>query len=118
MNSTKIRKERLITIIQENLSKHELEYQAAITEYRAQVVAKLKTAIKAAQKNEDINFYELNLPKPTSHSVEYQRALRMLELTEESVIELDNLSFQQLVEDEWDWSKTFKSVSSMYVKTA
>jgi hypothetical protein len=51
---------------------------------------------------------------PTSYADSYTRAIRMLELSVEEVIEIDATTFNQLVLDEWQWKQQFTTMSSTY----
>ncbi len=56
-----------------------------------------------------------NLPAvPNSYEQSYTRAIRMLELSIEDIIELDDTTFNQLVLDEWGWKSNFQLSGSLY----
>ena len=44
----------------------------------------------------------------------YTRAIRMLELSVEDVIEIEEHIFNQLVLDEWGWKQQFTAMSALY----
>lgn len=53
-------------------------------------------------------------PKPVSHIADYERLLKMIDLTDESHIELDEREFDQYVNDEWHWKREFVLSNSKY----
>jgi hypothetical protein len=53
-------------------------------------------------------------PAPVSYADSYNRAIRMLELSVDTVIELEEQIFNQLVLDEWSWKRTFVANATMY----
>ncbi len=53
-------------------------------------------------------------PKPVSYADEYTRAIRMLELSVEDIIEIQDSVFDQLVLDEWHWKTSFVASTALY----
>ena len=51
---------------------------------------------------------------PVSYEDSYTRAIRMLELSIDDVVELDETTFNQLVLDEWTWKNQFTTSSTFY----
>ena len=51
---------------------------------------------------------------PVSYEDSYTRAIRMLELSIDDVVELDEATFNQLVLDEWTWKNSFTTSSTFY----
>jgi len=51
---------------------------------------------------------------PVSYEDNYNRAIRMLELSVEEQIELEEQIFNQLVLDEWHWKQMFTSMNATY----
>ena len=52
--------------------------------------------------------------KPVSYADSYTRAIRMLELSVDDVIELEQDVFNQLVLDEWNWKRNFILSNATY----
>ena len=52
--------------------------------------------------------------KPVSYESSYARAIRMLELSVDTEIELELHDFDQLVQDEWQWKQAFTTSNSTY----
>jgi hypothetical protein len=53
-------------------------------------------------------------PVPVSYEDSYKRAIRMLELSVDDIIEVEEDVFNQLVLDEWSWKRSFTANSTMY----
>ena len=51
---------------------------------------------------------------PQSYEAEYTRAMRMLELSVDDTIEVEQDVFNQLVLDEWHWKMSFTASNTMY----
>jgi hypothetical protein len=116
MRDVKMDKAELLNIVRENKEKHIREYNEAVEDYK-------KAAVKLAQENLELaNTGDLDkiskiksLPsKPTSYEDSYTRAIRMLELSVESIIEIEEQIFNQLVLDEWQWKHNFAVASALY----
>jgi len=116
MNSVNMDREKLLEIVRENLVKHMSQYEEAVVDYKALVLKitqhNLKVA-KTADMAEFKNFKSLP-PAPISYKDSYNRAIRMLELSVDSVIELEEYIFNQLVLDEWDWKHQFVGATMSY----
>lgn len=116
MNSVKMNRKELLTIVKDNCEKHIGEYNESVEDYKAAVL-KLATAnLKLAKTGnlEDIAKIK-NLPqRPTSYEDNYKRAIRMLELSVEDVIDVEEHIFNQLVLDEWGWKQAFTASAALY----
>jgi len=116
MRSVKIDKKKLLTIVRENKEKHIAEYNESVEDYK-------RAAVKLANEHLELaNTGDLNkiakikaMPgAPVSHEKEYDRAIRMLELSVEKEIEVEEDIFNQLVLDEWAWKHQFVASASLY----
>lgn len=116
MRSVKLNKDELLKIVRENKEKHIKEYAESVEDYRAAVL-KISTAnLKIAKTGEVEKFGQIkSVPsKPVSYEDSYTRAIRMLELSVEDTIELEDDIFNQLVLDEWTWKHQFVASASLY----
>lgn len=116
MRSVKINKDELLKIVRENKEKHVAEFKESVEDYT-------KAALKIAEENlvlaqsgdlEKIAKIRSLPQKPSSYEESYTRAIRMLELSVEDVIELEEHIFNQLVLDEWTWKQSFVATGSLY----
>ena len=116
MRSVKINKKELLGIVRENKTKHILAYDEAVKDF-----------IEAARNVVNYNVDRINertveaiarckpVPAaPKSYEDEYDRAIRMLELSVDKEIELDADVFNQLVLDEWAWKNSFAIMAQNY----
>lgn len=116
MHSVKIKKDELLGIVRENLNKHVKEYVESVEDFKA-LSLKVATANLKLVKTGDlasISRIEAMPRAPQSYEQNYQRAIRMLELSVDEVIELEEDVFNQLVLDEWTWKHSFVATSAMY----
>ena len=116
MRSVKMNKTELLAIVRENKTKHITEYEEAVTDYKALAIKLAKENLKLAKSGdlEKIKEVKAMLAAPVSYENDYNRATRMLELSVEDVIELEDDVFNQLVLDEWRWKQVFSLSNSTY----
>lgn len=116
MHDVKVNRMELLEIVRKNKEKHIAEFNEAVNDY-------LEAVIKISDENLDLaTTRELDLiakiksipPKPTSYESSYTRSIRMLELSVDEIVELDEHTFNQLVLDEWQWKQMFTTSNSSY----
>lgn len=116
MNSVKMDRKQLLGIVKENLEKHLTAYAEAVEDYKAGAL-KISTAnLKIAKTGDIEKFNQIKaLPQaPRSYEKEYNRAIRMFELSVEDVIDIEQDVFNQLVLDEWSWKNQFVAAGALY----
>jgi len=116
MNSVKMNRLELLKIVKENATKHVADYDEAVADYKLAVVKLAKTNLKLANTGELEQIRKIkNLPQsPQNYADNYSRAIRMLELSVEEIIEVEEHIFNQLVLDEWGWKQQFVAQSALY----
>ena len=116
MKTVKIKREELLAVVRENKEKHIAEYNESVEDFKKAVVVITKNNLKLVNTGELDSIAKVkNLPAvPNSYEQSYTRAIRMLELSIEDIIELDDTTFNQLVLDEWGWKSNFQLSGSLY----
>jgi len=115
MNSVKMDRQQLLTIVKENKEKHIAEHVEAIEGYKLAVIKVAKFNLKMANGGDVEKFKFAQMPRaPQTYEDSYTRAIRMLELSVDSIIELEEHIFNQLVLDEWAWKHDFAATSALY----
>lgn len=116
MNSVKIDRVRLLEIVNENHRKHVQEYDEAVEDYKAAAVKLAQQNLKLAKSGDMEKIAKIrSMPnKPVSYEDNYVRAIRMLELSVDDVIEIEEHVFNQLVLDEWGWKQQFATLAATY----
>jgi hypothetical protein len=125
MQNIKVDKNKLISILETNRSKHLKEYQEAVIEYRKAAKKLLKDALKAIVPETDPivtdkelkNLY-LTLQAPKHYLTQYDLALGMLQLGSEDVVELTVSDYTTYVQDDWQWKDSFKISNSSYLSVS
>lgn len=116
MNAVKINRLQLLGIVQENKTKHISEFIEAVADYKILVLQIATGNVKMAKSADLEQFKKIkSIPNaPVSYENDYSRAIRMLELSVEEVIEVEEDVFNQLVLDEWHWKQHFTMSNSTY----
>jgi uncharacterized protein YdeI (YjbR/CyaY-like superfamily) len=116
MRSVKINKKELLTIVRENKEKHVKEYAESVADYKTAAVKVAAEHVELATTGELPKIAKIRaMPAaPISYEKEYDRAIRMLELSVDKEIEVEEDVFNQLVLDEWAWKHQFVASASLY----
>jgi len=113
MKNVKIERVKLLGIVTENKQKHITEFAEAVVDYKT-AVKKICTYNLSEIDAGRIDKLKEVPDQPTSYETSYSRAIRMLELSADEIIEVDELTFNQLVLDEWQWKHSFTASNSFY----
>lgn len=116
MQTVNIDRVKLLEIVKENRTKHIAEFKDAMKGYRAAYIGRLNDVLEVADTDNGLLERDIlrNLPEPENHEKEYDRVIRMLELSADPLIELSDHEFNQYVLDEWVWAARAKLSNSYY----
>lgn len=116
MRSVKVNKAELMKILQDNKKKHVKEYEESVKDYKKAALKVAKEHVELAKSGDLDKIAKIKaMPsRPNSYEDSYNRAIRMMELSVDDVIELEEQIFNQLVLDEWSWKNAFVATSAMY----
>ena len=117
MRSVTVQKDELREIIEHNREEHEAIFQEAVEGYRAQAVKLLEEHIERIRTGQLVNVH-VSMPRPVNHIKDYDRVLKMLKMSIEDVVEIDEDSFGAYVMDDWHWKDAFLASNSAYSRTA
>ena len=116
MRDVKIDKAELLNIVRANKEKHIKEFNESVEDYKAAALKVAEDNLALAQSGEVDKIAKIKgMPqKPVSYEDSYTRAIRMLELSVDSIIEIEEHIFNQLVLDEWTWKQNFVASGALY----
>ena len=114
MQTITLNKTQLLPIVIENKQKHDNIYNAAVSGYWQKTEEILTDKLEKAKKQEQIDNY-LGITFPVSHSDDYDRVIRMLELSVENKIVLNSNEFDSYVRNQWGWRSSFLATNSIYL---
>lgn len=107
------RKQNLVDIMTKNRAEHRAVFERACENYRNAVITALDKALDDAKKGRKIHA-SIYFTEPVEHTRDYDRVLRMLDLTVEEEIELKEDDFAKYVLDDWQWKQQFLTSNTAY----
>ena len=113
MKTVKINKADLLDAIKFNRKKHQNEVLEAIKAYKQKALNEYQEAIKLLQDTNKVS--RINLQEPVDKRDDYDRVIKMLEMSADAVIELDSHEFDQYVMDNWEWKNHAIFANSTYI---
>jgi hypothetical protein len=102
MNEVIVEKARLLAVLKENRKNHADTLEKAISGYRKAWEDLLERTLQEVRNGGNID-HGLSLPLPMDHRRDYDRAIKMLEMSTEDKIVISEKDFQRYVMDEWEW---------------
>ena len=117
MGVVKVKKAALLATVTENRDKHRAIFLEAVQGFRAKAIELLEQRLEDARAGRRIDIY-INLPTPVDQTREYNKIIRMLEMSVDDEAELTQTEFAQYVMDDWTWKKQFSHTNSMYTVAA
>lgn len=113
MEKVQVRKSELLVALNKNREEHRTIFEEAIEGYRKEVEARLDSEIKAIKAGKRRNvFVSMNVPQ--DHTRDYDRAIRMIEMSIGDEITLTESDFSCYVMDDWGWQDQFLSQATAY----
>ena len=105
----------LTKIIKKNRDEHRKMFERAQEGYKEDFLKELEMMLEEARKGKRYR-RSVQLVEPMDMTREYDRILKMLELTTETEIELNQNEFAQYVMDDWGWKQQVTSTNQQYIK--
>ena len=114
MDTTRVNKTELLETLRANRAAHRANFEEALDAYRDRVVGWLEQRLDAARRGERVEM-AFQSPIPEDFTREYDRAIRMLEMSLDDEIEISSRDFDQLVMDNWSWTPRFAANTMSYL---
>jgi len=113
MKSVVVNKAEALAILRKNRAEHHDIFLEAVEGYKKEAVRLLEDHIKAIKEGK-VRIVQVFLPQPVDYTKDYDRAIKMLEMSVNTNVELDDKSFQQYIMDDWSWKDQFIAANSTY----
>jgi hypothetical protein len=117
LDTVRVNKAQLIEAVRANREGHRHAFLLAQHGWHKIVVAELEQRMADARAGRKINGY-FQYPEPQDHTKDYDRVLRMLELSLDNELELTQQDFAKYVMDDWEWKALWTQSTAAYVAAA
>ncbi len=115
MDKVRVNKQELMDRLTGNLDTHLNEIKEMNNARIKEFVEYYEGELTHVRDNPTVQPQSKQFPLPESHVGEYNRAIKMVEMSVDDVIELDQHQFDQLVLDNWNWKRGFEIAKSAYL---
>lgn len=114
MKKVTVKQNELLEILRENRDKHEADYKDAYAGYLETCAETLENLLKEFKAGDRETVQWTEFP-PQTQVKDYDRVIRMLELSVDSEIELAADEFANFVQDDWHWKDSWVMSNSAYI---
>ena len=108
---------KVLETLKKNLTTHSKVVEEAKVGWKTKAEAMLKSKMDDLASGK-LRSLSVMLSPPQDHTDAYKLAIEMMEWHEEDTIVLDGQQVQNLIKDEWDWSRDFWIGNEGYSETA
>lgn len=115
METVTVRRDELLKVVKKNRDNHRAVFEKAQTAYRARMIQELDSMLADAKAGRKIR-RAIAMPEPEDHTPDYDRIIRMLEMSVNDVLELSEYDFSRYAMDQWEWAASFAANTASYVK--
>ena len=109
-----VKKDELLSQLRENRSKHYEIFVEAQKGYREDIIKELDAMLHEARSGKSIR-RAVALIEPQDHTRDYDRIIRMLEMSVTNTVFINEQEFAQYVQDDWGWKRAFTESASNYL---
>lgn len=117
MNEVKIRKNELLEVVKTNRARHRELFLQAQEGFRQRAIEELDRRLADVRNGQKINL-AIQMPEPQDHTEDYDRVIRMLEMSVDDEVTLQAHEFDQYVMDNWQWAKMVRTLNASYASAA
>lgn len=117
MRTVRVKKDELLDKLHENRAQHRKIFLEAVDGFRTKAIELLEAALDDARAGRRVKA-SFHLQQPVDQTREYDRTIKMLEMSVDSHVELTAQEFEAYVMDRWAWKHQFLTANSFYSTTA
>ncbi len=117
MDKVTVRKTDLLAALRENREAHRDIFNEACEGYQAEAIRLLEEHLQRIRQGKREQVYVV-LPVPADHTKDYDRVIRMVEMSVDDEIDLEANDFASYVMDDWRWKREFLTSNATYSQTA
>ncbi|MDA8309802.1 MAG: hypothetical protein M0Z46_04180 [Actinomycetota bacterium] len=113
MWSVKVNRDELLKVIEQNRAHHHEVFEKALGKFREAVLEDFEAKIEILRKGKIPDTY-LRLTRPEDHTGTYDTVIGMLKMSTDEVVELGTDEYANYVQDQWSWTRQFRSTAASY----
>jgi len=113
-----VTKEKLLGILLENRDEHALVYEEAVAGYHDACLKRLEEEKARLLARKDPIEVRIHLPVPQDHTKDYDRLIKMIEISEDTEFDLNEQQAANYIMDEWHWTNQWLASNAGYSETA
>jgi hypothetical protein len=110
----RVKRAELLEALRKNRDTHKDTFEQATVGYRKRAIEELDSSLADAKAGKKIR-RSIGLVEPMNQTKDYDRVIRMLEMTVDDVVTIGATEFQQYVMDDWSWKEQFTASNSAYL---
>lgn len=114
MEKVRVKPQKLIAKLKENFERHKKELEVANKNYLAAAIKSLGIRLTSLKDGKVVDL-RFNLDPPDDHTEDYERAITMLEMSEDETVTITSTQFAAFVQDQWQWKQNFLLKNSTYM---
>jgi len=111
-------KREMLEKLYANRDQHVKDFEEAFRGFQNLCVKTLRKRARAIASGKETSapssWMRFFLEPPSNHERDYTQVIEMLEMAQETEIEVDGAQFRQWVQDEWEWTKSFAGTKTLY----
>lgn len=117
MENMHFKKSELLAVLKANRKRHYAIFLEACDGYTKKAVELIEQRLEMAKSGKRVGL-SFSLAEPVNQTRDYDRAIKMLEMTTAATIVLSEGDFSQYVMDDWHWKRQFLASNMSYSETA
>jgi hypothetical protein len=114
MEVVKIKKSVLLNALKKNRQAHRAIFEEAQEGYRAEAIKLLDKALQDAKYGRKITTF-VKLNAPIDQTKDYDRAIKMIEMSVDENIEISEFDFACYILDDWSWKQNVMTTNAFYL---
>ncbi len=109
-----VQKKELLGFLKNNRAEHNGYFLKAQEGYKKQFIMELENSLAEAKAGRNFR-RSVSLDAPIDHTRDYDRIIKMLEMSVKDEVQITEREFSQYVQDDWAWKHDFIATNSSYI---
>jgi hypothetical protein len=117
MEEVTIKKDEVLSVLKANRTNHRKIFEEALEGYKKKMIETLENSLADARAGK-LTTLHISLPKPQDQTRDYDRAIKMLEMSIADSVTLSEQDFACYIQDDWMWKRQFLTSNAFYSGSA